>query len=98
MSLAKERQWTKVLFECDSLLSCNEVISSTQTQLWAIPGLVDSMRQSLVVFREWKVAWTSRKCNGLAHSVAKRAVRFGVFGFVDCASISEHIRFCDMHL
>lgn len=80
-SLAKRLKWNKVLLECDSLVLCKDVPSSEPSQCWAISSMVEHIQHCWEEFREWKVAWVPRKCNELAHLLAKWVARFGLVGW-----------------
>lgn len=96
MVLARRFQWLRVNFECDSLLLCKEVHSSTSPS-WAIADLVGVLRAGLLEFSDWRISWVPRRCNHLAHLLAKWAASSGSFGLFSALDIPEHIRLCDMH-
>lgn len=57
---------------------------------WAISSLVLEICRGLEARRDWKVAWVSRQCNMLAHSLAQWAAscnRFGLFRLLVYPSI-----------
>ncbi|KAB1201744.1 hypothetical protein CJ030_MR2G023038 [Morella rubra] len=97
VSLARWLKWDKVLFECDSLLVCKDVLFGEPPQLWAASGMVEHIWFCLLECHDWRIAWVSRKCNLQAHLLAGWAARFGIVGFVPFSIIPEHIRGCDMH-
>lgn len=88
--------WQRVVFECDSLVVCKEVLSEASPSSATAP-LVHSIRLRFVQFKEWKVAWVPRRWNALAHGLAKWAVASGSVGFFGFSDIPEHIRVRDMH-
>lgn len=58
MKLARRKRWSRVEFECETLL-CQEVISSAQPS-WAIAALVVFSKACLVEFSDWRIAWILR--------------------------------------
>lgn len=58
---------------------------------WAISSQAETIRGGVVGFRDWKLAWVSRKCNDLAHQLARCAGGGGPLGFFDFLDLPEHI-------
>ncbi|KAB1207014.1 hypothetical protein CJ030_MR7G008070 [Morella rubra] len=68
--LARRHKWSKVIFECNSLVVCNVVLSHEPCRFWAIADLVAHIRWCFGECSKWRIAWVPRRCNRLAHNLA----------------------------
>lgn len=85
--MARDQKWTHVEFECDSLILCNDVFDAGQPKCCAVSSFVVFIRASLAEFREWKIAWVPKRCNGMSRNLAKWAAHLGKSGFFTVSDI-----------
>lgn len=57
MKQASLKRWSKVYFECDSLILCNEVQSKSMCSIWHISEYVKQIQALLSQYRFWQLKW-----------------------------------------
>lgn len=70
-SLAEDLNVEDILVEGDSLMLVDQILKTDCILDWCIEGEVITIRKLLVEHVNWKLAWTPRDVNCMAHSLAK---------------------------
>ncbi|KAB1212905.1 hypothetical protein CJ030_MR5G010205 [Morella rubra] len=84
-----------IVLEGDSQCVINQVNQAETVPLWLITGKVETMRSLLGTHMEWRLQWTPRKGNMLAHIIAKWGLDSSIYGIIPCNNLPPNIISCD---